>query len=756
MIVLSAANFHICDLLKIHKPMKKIYAAIIGIAWAASLEAQTADTWIQKASVGTTGRTGAVGFSIGNKGYLGTGNNGISYFNDFWEYDPSINVWTQKANFAGTARTYAVGFVIGTKGYVGTGIDAMYNFKNDFWEYDPTTNVWTQKASLDSPFFPNPGARAGACAFTTGPYTACVGTGYGYQGYYLNDFYMYIAPANAWSSIASLPAPGRKHACAFSIGTSGLVGTGEDYYSAIFNDFWIYNSTSGYWYQTASFPGTPRTRAAGFAIGDKGYVCGGTDFSGFNDMLWEYNGGQNSWVQRAMIAPGATTRHLAVGFSIGGYGYFGTGIHPITNDFWQYNPCGTVPATITASGPVTFCLGGSVVLNANTGSGLTYQWRANGVNIAGATSSSYTASGTTAVYTVVVTAPCGSATSNSIVVTVFSTVPSAAISPSGTSAFCSGGSVLLTAVTNGSGYSYQWKKNGVIISGATTSTYTATTAGAYTVVITNVCGSATSATVTVVENTIPAAVITPAGPTSVCTGGSVSLNASTGTGFTWQWKKNGTNISEATNVSYAATTSGSYTVAVTNSCGSATSSPVAVTISSSAPPKPGSISGPSSFCTNQAGVVYSIAPVSSATSYFWTVPTGAVVTAGQGTTSITVTFGNKSGNVKVGAGNGCGFGAYQQKKVTKNCREEGETTAADNEISVYPNPSAGDFIFEFPNKINEEISIAIYDITGNIVFSGNTGSTKFTVPGSRLAPGIYSAVISDKENKKVFRLIKTR
>jgi oligosaccharide reducing-end xylanase len=42
-------------------------------------------------------------------------------------------------------------------------------------------------------------------------------------------------------------------------------------------------------------------------------------------------------------------------------------------------------ASITPAGPTTFCSGGSVTLNANTGSGLSYQWLLNGNNISAAT-----------------------------------------------------------------------------------------------------------------------------------------------------------------------------------------------------------------------------------------------------------------------------------------------------------------------------------------------------------------------------------
>ena len=49
-------------------------------------------------------------------------------------------------------------------------------------------------------------------------------------------------------------------------------------------------------------------------------------------------------------------------------------------------------ASITSGGPTTFCNGGSVLLSANSSSGVTYQWQKNSVNISGATSQNYTAS----------------------------------------------------------------------------------------------------------------------------------------------------------------------------------------------------------------------------------------------------------------------------------------------------------------------------------------------------------------------------
>ena len=68
---------------------------------------------------------------------------------------------------------------------------------------------------------------------------------------------------------------------------------------------------------------------------------------------------------------------------------------------------------------------------------------------------------------------------------------------------------------------------------------------------------------------------------------------------------------------------------------------------------PGVITGNTAPCSNQSGGTYSIAPVSGATGYSWSVPPGVTVTNGQGTPSILVSFGNTGGVVCVQAHNNC-------------------------------------------------------------------------------------------------------
>jgi hypothetical protein len=95
--------------------------------------------------------------------------------------------------------------------------------------------------------------------------------------------------------------------------------------------------------------------------------------------------------------------------------------------------------------------------------------------------------------------------------------------------------------------------------------------------------------------------ITAAGPTTFCQGGSVVLNANTGTGFTYQWKKNGNNISGAIAASYTANTAGSYTVIVTDGNGcSATSTATTITVN---PTPTVSISGIVSFTNINANQI---------------------------------------------------------------------------------------------------------------------------------------------------------
>lgn len=237
----------------------------------------------------------------------------------------------------------------------------------------------------------------------------------------------------------------------------------------------------------------------------------------------------------------------------------------------------SVSSVISASGPTSFCTGGSVVLSANNAiPGYNYQWKNGGVNINGATTSSYTATGSGS-YTCFVSASCGTATSNSISVTVGSINTN--VSPSGTVVICTGGTVTLTAVSD-PGFTYQWLLNGNIISGATQNSYSTSMAGDYSVYITSSCGNATSSLTSVVTNSVSIS-ISAAGSTNICSGNSVQLNVDyVVNGYSYQWRRDGVDISGATSTSYTAGLAGNYTCVINGVCGTATSNTITVNVES--------------------------------------------------------------------------------------------------------------------------------------------------------------------------------
>src|SRR6185295_16784610 len=112
------------------------------------------------------------------------------------------------------------------------------------------------------------------------------------------------------------------------------------------------------------------------------------------------------------------------------------------------------------------------------------------------------------------------------------TPPGAAITPAGTSSFCTGDSAVLNTIF-AANRAYQWKKGGVDIPGATSSSYTAALGGTYKVTVTNIltgCSKTTTYGTIVTVYSLPDATITPLGPTSFCAGDSVVLKANSGGG----------------------------------------------------------------------------------------------------------------------------------------------------------------------------------------------------------------------------------
>lgn len=110
-------------------------------------------------------------------------------------------------------------------------------------------------------------------------------------------------------------------------------------------------------------------------------------------------------------------------------------------------------------------------------------------------------------------------------------------------------------------------------------------------------------------------------------------------------------------------TGGSITVSASNGCG--TGPERMKTIARNILKAPASINGLANGVCGASGVGYTCSNVSGATSYFWSVPAGATITGGQGSTSIVVDYSGSftSGAITVNAVNGCGGGATRSITV---------------------------------------------------------------------------------------------
>jgi hypothetical protein len=210
---------------------------------------------------------------------------------------------------------------------------------------------------------------------------------------------------------------------------------------------------------------------------------------------------------------------------------------------------GNPVASITPNGIVEICQGQSIALTANGGT--SYLWNT------GAPTQSITVN-TEAFYTVTVTDENGCTDTESQLVKV-NFLPNIGVN---NASICSGQSATLTAT---GGLSYVWSPaTGLSSTTGTTVTASPSTSTVYTVTGTGANGCTNTATAAVAVNAAPTASITPATNTTFCQGGSVVLNANTGTGLSYQWYNNASAISGATSSSYTANASGSYTVIVTN------------------------------------------------------------------------------------------------------------------------------------------------------------------------------------------------
>ncbi len=306
---------------------QKVLSFIFFLCLSVSLMAQ--GPWTQKASLGGNARHRPFTFSIGSRGYLGCGWNGVTMYQDVWEYDPGSNSWMQKADYPTGPRLSPFGFSIGNKGYVGCGLDQNLYVQSDVHEYNPVTNTWTTKASwIGTPIF------GGSSAVVNNIGYVMCGDDWDLGYWRHNEVYSYNPANNSWTFTTTFPADGRRDPCAFVVNNKIYVGTGSDNTYTDVGDWYEFNPANGVWTTKANFAGSPRSQAVAFGVNGKGYL--GTGGQMDVQDFWEYDATLNTWTEVNSF-PGQG-RENSASFVIGNLAYVACGTSGTNySDCWEFN-----------------------------------------------------------------------------------------------------------------------------------------------------------------------------------------------------------------------------------------------------------------------------------------------------------------------------------------------------------------------------------------------------------------------------------
>jgi hypothetical protein len=295
------------------------------------------------------------------------------------------------------------------------------------------------------------------------------------------------------------------------------------------------------------------------------------------------------------------------------------------------------------------------------------------------------------------------------------------ISASGSTSFCTGGSVVLSssAVTGNT-----WSTT------ATTQTITATTSGTYSVIVTDTNGcTASSVGTTVNVSNAPAPTVS-ASATQACSGETVTLTSSTADSYTWS--------TGATTQTIQLTATGTATVTTTNAdacAGVGASTPITVTFTQT-PSAQGAY-------TTSGNVATFTNTSTGATGYSWDFGD----------------FTNSSAAAPVHAFASNGDYSVVLTAINGNCTDTTVLTVAITvsveeliglgNINVYPNPASESITVSFDNQLGNSIEISLVDALGRSVASETIQSLGLNELGlnlSTISNGMYTLKLTSNNN----------
>lgn len=702
---------------------------------------QNGNTWIKEPAFGGPGGDEGFHFVIGDTGYVGDGAS-PGYWNGLWEYNPAIG-WKQKATPPGGSRAFCTGFSIGTKGYFGTGSSGGVPY-NDFYEYDPSTNTWTTKASL-------PVHRLGCASFSANGY-GYIGLGGNNTGATFRDMYRYNPVLNKWDTMASMPSDtGMEEPAYFVICNKLIVTCGDSVQSgnSTTKQTWMFdpsNGPKGTWTRLQDFPGPlPAYSPTGWSMGDTGFVYGGYDqYAGnlYRQDMYRYVPTPNMLAITVSATPADTntcasqpvTLSVTDGFSyLWNTGETTDSITVSPTDTTSYNVIVTngqpgcigydtikVNATpipsVTFSGNSSVCAGAPITITANGGNN--YVWSD------GSTTSTITITPLTdTTYTVSVSnGLCSKDTSFAVKVNPVPTSSAGNL----TNVRCSGGSdgsVTLNPSGGTSPYTYAWSP-----SGGNNAMASNLSAGSYTCTITDSNGCATADTITILQPTAITAFAAATDAKCAASNGSAIVSASGGAGdFTYSWNPGG-----ATNDSVSGLSAGTYIVTITDSNGCATSD--TAIINNTGEPIDSVCCG--ATITSGQNVVVSVVPGTSGNTYSWT-PSSSLScdTCASPIASPTVSTWY---HVTITDSLGCSITDSVLISVKEKCGDIYVPTA------FSPNGDGWNDVLQVMGNCIQQMTFDIYDRWGNKVFESTDPKIGWdgTYKGQPMNTGTYVFILT--------------
>ncbi|MCX6269299.1 MAG: aryl-sulfate sulfotransferase [Bacteroidetes bacterium] len=325
---------------------------------------------------------------------------------------------------------------------------------------------------------------------------------------------------------------------------------------------------------------------------------------------------------------------------------------------FRYPPCfvtGSYVAAATAT-PTTLCAGNSTQLNVTAVSGAvyTYSWSSSPAGFTSTLQNPTVSPTITTVYTATITnGPCSASNNVTVIVN-----PKPAAVAGANRSICTGlGTQIGAAAVAGSTYSWTSVPSGFtstaanpIVSPAQTTTYTIIE----TVTATG-CNASHSVTVTV--NPLPGA--NAGSKRNICEGSSTQIGSAAVSGNIYSWTSlpAGFSSNQANPFVSPVVSTEYFLVETISSTGCSKSGSVPVNVDP-LPLPAGNITGPASVQQGQSGITYSITAIDYATEYHWSLPSGAIITGGDNTNTIVVSYSDtaSSGTISVHGTNACGNG----------------------------------------------------------------------------------------------------